>query len=272
MCKTGRYELLYSCYDEYGKIGDFTSDQVFVLKGMQMDWATPLSPVSLARQAIGLAVASEKSQSSMHANGVRPSGVYSVEGNLSQEQYQRLAGHLEKNAGAAKAGVPMILDRSAKWVSSAMTGVDAQHVETRRLQIEEICRSWGVFPIMIGHSDKAATFASSEAFFSAHLIHTLAPWHQRWIQSLDEFVLDGSGPLFTEFDNRYMRAGSLKDRAQWARSMIEVGAYTRNEVREEDGKDPLAGLDKPLTPLNMTTGSKPKDTDDEDDSDPAAQA
>lgn len=69
-----------------------------------------------------------------------------------------------------------------------------------------------------------------------------------------------------------MRAGSLKDRAQWARSMIEVGAYTRNEVREEDGKDPLAGLDKPLTPLNMTTGSKPKDTDDEDDSDPAAQA
>lgn len=270
--KTGRYELLYSCYDEYGKIGDFTSDQVFVLKGMQMDWATPLSPVSLARQAIGLAVASEKSQSSMHANGVRPSGVYSVEGNLSQEQYQRLAGHLEKNAGAAKAGVPMILDRSAKWVSSAMTGVDAQHVETRRLQIEEICRSWGVFPIMIGHSDKAATFASSEAFFSAHLIHTLAPWHQRWIQSLDEFVLDGSGPLFTEFDNRYMRAGSLKDRAQWARSMIEVGAYTRNEVREEDGKDPLAGLDKPLTPLNMTTGSKPKDTDDEDDSDPAAQA
>lgn len=179
--KTGRYELLYSCYDEYGKIGDFTSDQVFVLKGMQMDWATPLSPVSLARQAIGLAVASEKSQSSMHANGVRPSGVYSVEGNLSQEQYQRLAGHLEKNAGAAKAGVPMILDRSAKWVSSAMTGVDAQHVETRRLQIEEICRSWGVFPIMIGHSDKAATFASSEAFFSAHLIHTLAPWHQRWI-------------------------------------------------------------------------------------------
>jgi hypothetical protein len=180
--------------------------------------------------------------------------VYSVEGNLDKTQHERLASYLEKRSGAAKAGVPLVLDRSAKWVSSAMTGVDAQHVETRRLQIEEICRSWGVFPIMIGHSDKAATFASSEAFFSAHLIHTLAPWHQRWIQTLDEFVLDGSGPLFTEFDTRYMRAGSLKDRAQWARSMIEVGAYTRNEVREEDGKDPLKGLDEPLTPMNMTTG------------------
>lgn len=269
--KVNRYELLYSCYDEFGKIGDFTSDQVFILKGMQMDWAKPLSPVSLARQAIGLAIASEKSQSSMHANGVRPSGVYSVEGNLDKTQHERLATYLEKRSGAAKAGVPLVLDRSAKWVSSAMTGVDAQHVETRRLQIEEICRSWGVFPIMIGHSDKAATFASSEAFFSAHLIHTLAPWHQRWIQTLDEFVLDGSGPLFTEFDTRYMRAGSLKDRAQWARSMIEVGAYTRNEVREEDGKDPLKGLDEPLTPMNMTTGSNPKDPDDEDDTDPAAQ-
>jgi hypothetical protein len=85
-------------------------------------------------------------------------------------------------------------------------------------------------------------------------------------------VLDGSGPLFTEFDTRYMSAGSLKDRAQWARSMIEVGAYTRNEIREEDGKDPLPGLDEPLTPMNMTTGTKPKESDDEIDTDPAAQA
>lgn len=270
--KTGRYDLLYSCYDEFGKIGDFTSDQVFVLKGMQMDWAMPLSPVSLARQAIGLAIASEKSQSAMHANGVRPSGMYSVEGNLTAEQHERISKYLEKRSGAAKVGIPLILDRAAKWISNTMTGVDAQHVETRRLQIEEICRSWGVFPIMIGHSDKAATFASSEAFFSAHLIHTLAPWHQRWIQGLDEFVLDGSGPLFTEFDTRYMRAGSLKDKAQWARSMIEVGAYTRNEIREEDGKDPLPGLYEPLTPLNMTTGSKPKDPDDEDHPDSAAGA
>jgi phage portal protein BeeE len=109
-----------------------------------------------------------------------------------------------------------VLDRAAKWLSTAMSGVDAQHVETRRLQIEEICRGYGVFPIMVGHSDKTSTFASSEAFFAAHLIHTLAPWHKAWRDRLDETLLDGSGPLFAKFDTRYMVAGSMKDRAQWA--------------------------------------------------------
>jgi HK97 family phage portal protein len=146
------------------------------------------------------------------------------------------------------------LDRNAKWIAAGMTGVDAQHVETRRLQIEEICRGFGVFPIMIGHSDKAATFASSEAFFAAHLIHTLAPWHRAWTQRIDEMLLDGAGPLFAEFDTRYMRNGSMKDRAQWARTMAEMGIYTRNEIRDEEGKDPLPGLDTPLTPMNMTNG------------------
>jgi phage portal protein BeeE len=81
----------------------------------------------------------------------------------------------------------------------------------------------------------------------------LAPWHQSWIQRLDEFVLDGDGPLFAEFDTRYLTAGSMKDRAAWARTMAEMGIYSRNELRDEEGKDPIAGLDQPLTPLNMTT-------------------
>ena len=109
---------------------------------------------------------------------------------------------------------------------------------------------------MVGHSDKSSTFASSEAFFSAHVKHTLAPWHQVWTQRIDEMLLDGSGPLFAEFDVRYLMAGSMADRSQWARAMTELGIYTRNEIRDEEGKDPLPGLDEPLTPLNMTTAGK----------------
>jgi hypothetical protein len=144
--------------------------------------------------------------------------------------------------------------------------VDAQHVETRRLQVEEICRAFGVFPLMVGHSDKTSTFASSEAFFAAHVKHTLAPWHALWTQRLDEFVLDGSGPLWVEFDTRYLLAGSMKDRAVWARTMAELGIYTRNELRDEEGRDPLPGLDEPLTPLNMG-GSSAADEDDDSDED-----
>jgi HK97 family phage portal protein len=252
--QVARYELRYRCFDQWGMIGEFTPDDVFVLNGVQWDWASSLNAVFLARSAIGLAIATERSQAAMHENGLRPSGVYSVEGTLSPEQHERLTRWLRDKGGVSNTGNPMVLDRAAKWISTAISGVDAQHVETRRLQIEEICRAYGVFPIMVGHSDKTATFASSEAFFSAHVKHTLAPWHRAWTQRMDEMLLDGSGPLFAEFDVRYLLAGSMVDRAQWARSMTEMGIYTRNEIRDEDGLDPLPGLDEPLTPMNMQTG------------------
>jgi HK97 family phage portal protein len=260
--QVSRYELEYRCYDKFGLIGVFKPDDVFVLNGLQWDWVQSMSAVTLAASAIGLAIATEKSQMAMHANGLRPSGVYSVEGNLSKEQHERLTEWVRSKGGTANTGTPLILDRAAKWVSTAMSGVDAQHDQTRRTQIEEICRGYGVFPIMVGHSDKSATFASSEAFFAAHVKHTLAPWHEAWTQRIDEMLLDGSGPLFAEFDTRYMTEGSMKDRAQWARTMAELGIYTRNEIRDEEGMDPLPGLDEPLTPLNMTQGGK-QGTDDE---------
>lgn len=248
MHKVSRYEFKYRVFDEFGFIGDFSHDDVFILHGVQWDFGQTLDAIKLARNAVGLSMATEKSHVDFHQNGIRASGVYSVEGNLNAEQYSALKSHLKSKVNT---GDPLIIDRNGKWTQLSMSGVDAQHVETRRLQIEEICRVYGVFPIMVMHSDKAATFASSEAFFSAHLKHTLKPWHKAWRDRLDETMLDGSGPLYTKFDVRYLTEGSTVDRAQWARAMVELGIYTRNELREEEGKDRLDGLDEPLTPLNM---------------------
>lgn len=263
--RNSRYGVSYRCWDQFGLIGEFKPEDVFVLNNLQWDWVKTLNSVTLAQAAIGLAMATEKSQASMHANGLRPSGTYSVDGNLTTEQHDRLSAWLKSKSGPGKSGDPLILDRNAKWQSTAQSGVDAQHVETRRLQIEEICRAYGVFPIMVGHSDKSATFASSEAFFSAHVKHTLAPWHRAWTQRIDEMLLDGSGPLYAEFDTRYLVAGDTKDRAQWARTMVEMGIYTRNEIRDNEGLDPLPGLYEPLTPMNMTQGDKEGSTDDAKD-------
>jgi len=261
-----RWERRFRLYDRFGLIDEFQESDLFILKGLQWNMQDPLSPIALARNAIGLSIATEQSQASMHANSVRTNGFYSVEGSLSLEQNELLTKVLEKRAGPSKVGLPMVLDRAAKWVTTQMTGVDAQHLETRRMQIEEVCRTFNVFPIMIGHSDKSSTFASSEAFFGAHKIHTLTPWHRRWCQAFDEFLLDGSGPLSTKFDTRYMTMGAAKDRAVFMRTAAETGVYTRNELRDEEGLDPIEGLDEPLTPMNMNsntnkTGSNDADTD-----------
>ena len=254
--RTSRYGVLYRCWDQFGVIGEFKPDDVFILNNLQWDWVKPMNAVTLARSAIGLAIATERSQSSMHANGMRPSGTYSVDGALNQEQHERLAAFIKRKSGPDNAGTPLILDRNAKWQNTSISGVDAQHVETRRLQIEEICRAYGVFPIMVGHSDKSATFASSEAFFSAHVKHTLAPWHRAWTQRIDEMLLDGSGPLYAEFDTRYLVAGDMAARAAYARTMVEMGLLSPNEWRDEEGRDPRAGGDEYLTPLNMAAGGK----------------
>jgi HK97 family phage portal protein len=253
--RVSRYEVRYRVWDEFGLIGEFTPQQVFVVQGLQWDWLRAMDAVRLVQQAVGLAMATEQSQAAFYANGIKTSGAYAVEGTLVGDQYERLQEHIAKNhIGVEKHGLPMILDRSAKWISSTMSNVDAQLDQTRARQVEEICRGYGVFPLMIGHSDKTSTFASSEAFFAAHLKHTLTPWHKAWTQRADETLLDGNGPLYCMFDTRYLQAGSMKDRAVWARAMREMGIYTGNELRAEEGLDPLPGLDEPLTPLNMQSG------------------
>ena len=264
--RLARYDVRYRVWDEFGPIGDFGTDEVFHLPNWQWDAVKGLDAVALARSAIGLSMAAETNQATLHSNGGRPAGLLTTEQKLSPEAIERLRAAWGEFTRANRNGTA-ILDNGFKYNQLAMSGVDGQHLETRRFQVEEICRSFDVFPQMIGHADKTSTYASSEAFFAAHLKHTLAPWHQLWLQRLDEFVLDGQGPLFCEFDSRYLSAGSMKDRAVWARTMVEMGIYTRNELRDEEGKDPLPGLDDPLTPMNMAGAA---DNTDGDQSDPQA--
>ena len=261
--RTARYEVIFRCYDEFGLLGEFTQDEVLHLPNLQWDMVKGLDAVRMAAAAISLSIAAERNQGAIYQNGGRPAGILTTDSKLGQEAIDRLRTAWAKYSSSNRSGTA-ILDNGFKFVPLAMTGVDAQHLETRRFQVEEICRGFSVFPLMIGHSDKTATFASAEAFFAAHRIQTMQPWWQLWTQRLDEFVLDGAGPLFTEFDTRYLLATSLKDRAMWVRTMVELGVYTRNEMRDDDGRDPLPGLDEPLTPLNMS-GAKPAPVTEGDD-------
>jgi HK97 family phage portal protein len=267
--QTARYTYEYPVWDEYGPIGVFGPEDVFHLPNWQWEDVKGLDAVKMARNAIGLSLAAETAQGTLFTNGGRPAGLLTTDKTLSPEAIAKLREGWDRFSRDRRNGTA-ILDNGFKYEQLAMSGVDAQHMETRRFQVEEICRAFDVFPIMIGHSDKTATFASSEAFFGAHLKHTLAPWHRLWLERLDEFVLDGTGPLFAEFDTRYLTAGSMADRAQWARTMAEMGIYTRNELRDEEGKDPLPGLDEPLTPMNMSgaAGSDPQEGEDDDEADP----
>lgn len=231
-----------------GSRQEYSQSQVWHVRGMGWNGWDGLEPLQLAREAIGLAMASEDSQSLLHANGLRPSGVYSVEGTLNPEQHKALRRHLVDNYAGDKAGLPMIVDRAAKWLSTTMSGVDAQHLETRRFQVEEVCRAMGVMPIMVGHADKSQTYASSEQQFIAHVVHTLSPWYQRIEQSIDAHLLGRQqveAGYYAKFVPAGLLRGAIKDQGEYfAKALGSGGApawMTQDEVRDLLEMNPMGG-------------------------------
>jgi HK97 family phage portal protein len=247
--------MLYHVTGRNGEQRTLTQDDVWHLRGPSWDGLVGMNVLDLAREAVGLSMVAEESQARLHQRGVRTSGVYSLEGTLKEDQYSALKKWIEREFSGMNAGAPMILDRSAKWQPMTMTGVDAQHLETRRHQIQETCRFFRVMPIMIGHDDKANTYGSAEQMFIAHLVHTLSPWYERIEQSADCQLLsdeDLENGFYTLLDGAGMLRGALKDTAEYIAKLTERGVMTRNEGRGLIDLNPLEGLDAPLTPVNLS--------------------
>lgn len=254
----GRYALVYTITDEFGVIGRFDHTKVFHLRNRSWDRISGLDAVSKARSAIGLAMAAEENISSLQAHGGKPGGILSTEQKLSPDAVDRLKKAWETGTTGKNAYKTPVLDAGIRYYQMAMTAVDQQTLETRRMQVEEICRAFGVFPQIVMHADKTATFASAEAFFAAHTRLTVGKWQANWRQKLDEFVLDGAGPLFVEFDNRELQAAPLKDRGEYFAKALGAGGappwMTQNEVRAELGLPPVAGGDELFKPTNAIIG------------------
>lgn len=249
------YGLVYHVNDPFGLVGTFTPKQVLHIRGKSWDSLLGLDAIRLTREAIGLAIATEETHERLFANGARPGGLLSIDGSLSPEARERIK-ESATQFSRDQAFKTMVLDKGATWTQFAMTGVDSQHLETRRYQVEEICRGLGVFPHMVGYTDKTATFASAESFFQGHVNYSLMPWRVRWKQALKRDVLGNSSDLVADLDVRELLRGDTTARANFYASGIVNGWMTRNDARRFEGLRPLPGLDTPLVPLNLGT---PKD-------------
>jgi HK97 family phage portal protein len=239
------YRLVYKVKGKEGKAKIIPQDAIWHLRAPSWNAWMGMEGVALARNSIGLSIALERSHATMHKSGAATTGLLSVKDALGPEQYQFLAKWLTAyENGGERYQKPMILDRGATFTPMQQTGIDAQHLETRKYQIEEICRAFGVMPIMVGYSDKAATYASAEQMFLAHVVHTLSPWYERLEQSADVNLLtpqEVEAGYYTKFTPNALMRGAAADRAEFYAKGLGAGNgkgwLTQNDVRALEEMD-----------------------------------
>lgn len=256
--------IVYRLMFEDGQAPLLPASDVWHLRGPSWDTWRGLDAVKLARQSIGLATATEAAHAAMHKSGANVSGLLSMQNKLSADQYAKLGAWLDKHAaGGEREGKPIILDDGAKYQPMSMTGVDAQHIETRKHQVLEICRHFRVIPMMVGASE-TPTYASAEQMFIAHVVHTLTPWAERIEQSATRALIGSDEPVDLRHDFNDLMRGAAKDRAEYnAKALGSGGApawMTPNEIRSQEGLDPIDGGD--VLPMPAQQPAIAEDTTD----------
>ncbi len=248
--------LTYKVRADSGQTQDFGADAIWHLRGPSWNSWLGQDATRLAREAIGLASSLETGQADFQKNGAKTSGLFSVDAALSPEKYAQLRKYFDDQLAKAGAYSPLILDQGAEYTPFTMSGVDQQLLETRKHQIEEICRAFGVMPIMVGHADKTATYASAEQMFLAHVVHTLDPWYARLEQSADANLLspaDRAAGYYTKFTPNGLMRGAAKDRSEFYAKALGSGGsaawMTPNEVRGLEEMDRIDGGDTLAQPM-----------------------
>jgi HK97 family phage portal protein len=214
-----------------------------------------LSPVTYARETIGLALAAEEHGARLFSNGARPSGVVTVEKSMSDSAFERFKTQWNQMySGLANAGKTPILEDGAKFAPISLTSEDAQFLQTREFQIEEVARWFDVPLVLLHHMTKTSSWGTGvEAIMLAFVRNNLMPWLGCWTGAIRRDLILAPNIYEAAFDVEPLIAGDSKAQADFYSRLVLNGVLTRNEARHALGYNPIEGLDEPLVPTNTTT-------------------
>lgn len=227
----------YSRYDEHNpnlkEHGEYTlpAEQVLHIPGLGFDGLVGYSPIAMAKNAIGISLACEEYGASFFANGASPSGVLEHPGTIKNPERVRDAWH--KAYGSGNAHKVAVLEEGMKYSQISIPNNDAQFLETRKFQIEEIARLYRVPLHMIGDLEHA-TFSNIEQQSLEFVKYTLDPWIVRWEQNMQKALLSGSekGRYFIKFNVNGLLRGDYASRMQGYATARQNGWMSANDIRE----------------------------------------
>ena len=217
-----------------------------------------MSPIALAKESIGVSIATESQAARLFTNGMQSSGVLEFDHQLSPEQIENLRTQFAANySGHKNAHKPMILESGMKFASVGMSADDSQFLESRKFQISEIARWYRVPLHMLAEMDRS-TFSNIEHQSIEFAMYAIRPWLVRIEQSIARDLLtdEERRTMFASHTVEGLLRGDTASRYEAYGKGIQDGWLSRNEVRRLENMNPVDGLDEYILPLNFTTISE----------------
>jgi len=239
-------------YDKKGEKVRFTPEQIWHKKALSVDGVMGKGVVEVARDSIGLSMASEKYQSKFFANATKTSGALKLPGKLSEQAYKRLKDQWSgAYADLDKAWSVAIMEEGLEWQQMGMTNKDSQFLELRNFQIEDIARIFRVPVVLLQHQDKSSTYASAEQFFLSFIVHSIRPWLIRIEQSINKYLLtdkDRKAGIFAEHKIDALLRADIEKRYNAYAIALQNKFMNANEVRALENMNPRANGDEFVNP------------------------
>jgi len=232
-------------YIDRGKTYILPIEKVFHLPGLGWDGTRGYSPIRMCMEAIGLGLAAEQFAALFYANGANVGGFIAVEGGAGNQQRQDAVKEelKEKFSGLSHSHEIMVLPKGSEFHRLDMPLAEAQFIETRKFQIEEIARIYRVPMHLLQNLDRA-TFSNIEHQDLGFIKHTMMPWFVRWEQYINQRLLtraERQKGLYAEFNLQALLRGDSKTQADIMHIHRQDGVYNADEIREFSGVNPQEG-------------------------------
>lgn len=228
-------------------------DDVLHIKGLSINGLVGLNPIAAVREQIGVQVASQEYLGKFFSNGTVTSGILKIPTQLEKPAKEKVRAEWEKlTSGLDNAHRVAILDAGLDYQALGMNQADAQFIETQKFNKTEIAQIYNVPLHMLAELDRA-TFSNIEQQSLEFIRDTLTPLLVSWEQTI-QYQMFSSSDLtkgyYVKFNLNSMLRGDSQSRANYYKTMTDIGVYSINEVRELEDKDGIDGGDEHRVDLN----------------------
>lgn len=225
-------------FKEYGNI-KLKAEDVLHIPGLGFDGLIGYSPIAMAKNAVGMTLACEEYGASFFANGANPGGVLEHPGVLKDPSKVRESWN-SVYRGVNNAHKIAVLEEGMKYQQIGIPPEEAQFLETRKFQINEIARLYRIPPHMVGDLDKSS-FSNIEQQSLEFVKYTLDPWVIRWEQSLQRSLLlpGEKGKYFIKLNVDGLLRGDYQSRMNGYAVGRQNGWFSANDIREMENMNPI---------------------------------